>query len=132
VYRYFLEIRSLHIACVFVSLGLFVLRHVLNVRGVDWRRSKALRIMPHVVDTILLLSGFALASIVHEYPFTDTWLTVKLACLVLYVVLGVIALRRGRTFGIRRAAFFGAALVFAFIVTVARTQSPLGIVGLYL
>jgi uncharacterized membrane protein SirB2 len=131
MYSYFLEIRTLHVTCVFVSLGLFVLRHVLNGRGVDWRKSRALKIMPHVVDTVLLASGFMLAFIVHEYPFTDAWLTVKLVALIAYIGLGMVALHRGRTPTIRRIAFFAAALVFAFIVSVARTQSPLGIVAYF-
>ena len=131
MYLYYLEIKTLHITCVFLSLGLFVLRHVLNVRGVDWRKFRALRIMPHVVDTLLLGSGITLAFIVHEYPFKDAWLTVKVLALIAYIGLGIVALHRGRSPGVRRIAFLAAALVFGFIVTVARTQKPLGIFELY-
>jgi len=129
--QYFLEIRTLHVTCVFLSLGLFVLRHVLNVRNVNWRKSRALRIMPHVVDTLLLGSGITLAILVHRYPFTDAWLTVKVVALIAYIGLGMVALHRGRSPGIRRLAFLAAAIVFGFIVTVARTKSPLGIFGQY-
>jgi len=100
-------------------------RHVLNLRGVAWRNSRALRIMPHVVDSTLLASAIALMFITHQYPFVNSWLTVKLFALVAYIVLGSIALKYGRTpFG-RRAAFLTAAAVFAFIISVARSHSPL-------
>jgi len=128
---YYFELRALHIACVFVSLALFVLRHVLNVRGVAWRQWRSLTIMPHVVDSVLLASGFALAFTIEQYPFATAWLTAKLIALVGYIVLGAIALKRGRTPAIRRIAFIGAALVFAFMISIARTHSPIGIFSQY-
>jgi uncharacterized membrane protein SirB2 len=47
--------------------------------------------------------------------------------LIVYIVLGSIAIRRGRTQTIRVAALLGALAVFGFIYTVARTHEPLGI-----
>jgi uncharacterized membrane protein SirB2 len=124
---YYLELRSLHIACVVASITLFVLRHVLNLWNVRWRNSRALRIMPHVVDSVLLLSALALCFAIQQYPFVNGWLTVKLIALVAYIILGSFALKRAPTQGARRLAFLAAVIVFGFIVTVARTHSPWGI-----
>ncbi|HTE42806.1 MAG TPA: SirB2 family protein [Steroidobacteraceae bacterium] len=124
---YHAVIRSLHITCLFVSLALFVIRYLLNVRGVAWQKWRALKIMPHVVDTLLLASGFMLAYDIGQYPFTNAWLTVKFVALIVYIVLGTIALKRGKTAGIRRMAFLGAAIVFVFMISVARSHNPLGI-----
>jgi uncharacterized membrane protein SirB2 len=124
-----LELRTLHIACAYVSIGLFVVRHVLNLRGVEWRKWKALIFMPHVVDTLLLASAVLLAINIHQYPFVDAWLTAKALLLAVYIVLGTIALKRGKTAAVRRAAFLGAAIVFAFILSVARTRSPSGVLS---
>ncbi len=124
---YTLELRTLHIACAYVSIGLFVARHVLNLYGIAWRKSRALKIMPHVVDSVLLTSAIALMFAVQQYPFVNSWLTVKVFALIAYVALGSIALKYGRTAMSRRAAFLAAAAVFAFILSVARTHSPLGI-----
>ena len=121
------QLRALHMTCAYVSVALFVVRHLLNLRNVEWRKWKALVIMPHVVDTLLLVSGILLAINIHQYPFVNAWLTVKVALLVLYIILGTIAIKRGRTPGVRRAAFLGAAVVFAFILSVARTHSPAGV-----
>ncbi len=123
---YYLSLRSLHIACVFVSIGLFVLRHVLTLRGVAWRKSVALRVMPHVVDSVLLASAIALCFAIEQFPFARSWLTVKLIALVAYIFLGMIALNPSRTVATRRITFIAAVAVFAFIVSVARTHDPLG------
>jgi uncharacterized membrane protein SirB2 len=124
---YYAQLRNLHIACAVISAALLVLRHVLSLRNVDWRKSRALRIMPHAVDSILLISAILLTIAIGQYPFVNSWLTVKVIALVAYIFLAMQALKAGRSQSARRAAFIAAAIVFAFIVTVARTHSPLGI-----
>ena len=81
------------------------------------------RVAPHVVDTVLLASAIALAVMVGQYPLVDDWLTAKVLGLVVYIVLGMIALKRGRTRAARITAFCSALLVFAYIVAVAVTKS---------
>ena len=124
---YYLQFRNLHIACAVASILLFVLRHVLSLRNIDWRKSRALRIMPHAVDSVLLVSAILLTLAIKEYPFVNSWLTVKVVALVAYIVLGMQALKAGRSQSSRRVAFLAAVIVFGFIVTVARTKSPLGL-----
>jgi uncharacterized membrane protein SirB2 len=68
-----------------------------------------------------------LTTVIHQYPFTTDWLTMKVALLVAYVVLGSVAIRRGRTKSVRVAAFAAALLVLAFLVSVALAHNPLGI-----
>lgn len=121
------ELRTLHVACALVSVGLFILRHFLNLRGQAWRRSRALRIAPHAVDGLLLLSAVALCVASGQYPLAQSWLTVKLIGLVGYVVLAIQTLRPGRSLLVRRIAFFGAIAAFGFVYSVARTHSPLGV-----
>ena len=121
------QIRTLHISCAYVSISLFLLRHVLNLYNVNWRRWRALRIMPHVVDSVLLVSAILLTITIRQFPFVAGWLTVKVVALVLYIFLGIQALSPRNTQGARRTAFFAAALVFFFIVSVAQSHSPWGI-----
>jgi uncharacterized membrane protein SirB2 len=123
------QLRALHIACAYLSLALFVLRHVLNLRNVDWRRWRSLRIMPHVVDTLLLLSAVGLATSMAQYPLVNAWLTVKVAALVVYIGLAMVALSQRHTQAVRRMAFLAAVVVFAFILSVARSRSPLGVLA---
>ncbi|MGH8190770.1 MAG: SirB2 family protein, partial [Rhodanobacteraceae bacterium] len=86
----------------------------------------ALRRISVAIDVLLLAAAIELTTIIHQYPFVEGWLTVKVLLLVVYIALGVFALRRGRTRGIRAACFVGALVVFLFIVSVARAQDPLG------
>jgi len=76
---------------------------------------------------VLLASAIALATMLRQYPFASGWLTAKVTGLVVYVVLGTIALKRGRTLRVRVAAWLAAQLVFLYIVSVAITKDPLGI-----
>jgi uncharacterized membrane protein SirB2 len=117
-------IKNLHIGAVAVSLCLFALRGVWMMRGSARLQQRWVKIVPHVVDTLLLASAVWLAIQLRVMPLRDAWLTAKVAGLIAYVVLGSIALKRGRTPAIRIAAFAGALLVFAYIVAVAWTKQP--------
>lgn len=126
---HYLQLRALHIACLVASITLFLVRHVMNLRGMNWRKSRALRFMPHAVDGVLVLSGVALSIVIQQYPFVHGWLTVKLIALVAYICLAVVTLKPGRSRGASRATFMAAVIVFAFMISVARTHAPLGVFG---
>lgn len=76
------------------------------------------------MDTLLLTSAILLAMTIRQYPFTSSWLTAKVVGLVVYIVLGTIALKRGSTRAIRVSAWIAAQLVFFYIVAVAVTHTP--------
>ncbi|MBE0613444.1 MAG: SirB2 family protein [Burkholderiales bacterium] len=118
-------LKYLHVGCVALSGGGFVLRGTWMMRASPMLARRWVRITPHVLDTVLLASAIALALLIGQFPLVDTWLTAKILGLVAYIVLGTIALRRGRTRAVRIAAFWGALLVFAYIVAVAMTKSAL-------
>ena len=90
-------------------------------------KQKWLKIAPHIVDTILLVTAIMLAMRISQYPLTHGWLTAKLMALLAYIVLGVFALKRGKTKQTRVFAFVAAILVFAYIVLVAITRTPWGV-----
>ena len=121
------DIKLLHIACVVLSGSLFAVRGVMMMRGSPYTNYPALRYCSHFIDSTLLGSAVMLATVLHQYPFVHSWLTMKVVLLVLYITLGTLALRRGRTLR-RRAVFFAAALlVYGFIISVAITHDPFGI-----
>jgi len=122
--RYYFELRALHLAAVATSIGLFVLRAALRAAGSARLQGPLLRIAPHVVDTVLLASAVLLTLILHQYPFVNAWLTAKLLALIVYVVLGSIAIRRGRTPLIRAVALAGALLAVSYIVATALHHDP--------
>jgi uncharacterized membrane protein SirB2 len=82
------------------------------------------RVLPHLVDTLLLISALAMAWLSGQYPFVSDWLTAKLLALVAYILLGSYALKRGKHKAIRTRCFFLALLCYGYIVAVAVTRSP--------
>jgi uncharacterized membrane protein SirB2 len=124
---YYLALRNLHIGCAVLTITLFVLRGALMLVNSPWQRNVVLRHLPHVVDTVLLTTALMLTTIIHQYPFAVDWLTVKVLLLVIYVVLGSLALKRGRTRAIRTTALVAALIVVGFLLSVARAHHPLGV-----
>ena len=90
-----------------------------------------LRYLTYTVDTVLLTAALMLATLLHQYPFVHAWLTVKVLLLVLYIVLGTLALKRAPTRSGRAWCYAAALAVFLFIVSVARAHSPLGFLGYF-
>jgi uncharacterized membrane protein SirB2 len=123
------SLKSVHVDAAAVSVTLFVVRGAWMIYAPVRLQARWVRIVPHVVDTVLLASAIALAVSIDSYPLTHDWLTAKVGGLIAYIVLGSVALKRGRTRAIRVAAFVAALAVFAYIVSVAITKSPAGLLG---
>jgi len=118
-----------HVTFVTISIVLFVLRGGLMMAGSPRLRAPWLRVLPHVVDTMLLASALWLVSVLHLPFFQVPWLLAKVAGLVAYVVLGSLALRPGRSQALRIAAFVAALVTVGWIVSVAIRHDPLGFLG---
>lgn len=121
----YLALKHLHLSTIAVSLLLFVLRYIWMLRDSPQLKAKWVRVLPHIVDTLLLVSGIWLASFWYRSGAPLGWLGVKLIALVFYIVLGSLAIKRGRTRSKRVIAGLLALLVFAYIVAVALSKSPL-------
>jgi uncharacterized membrane protein SirB2 len=118
-------LKIMHVACVAGSYALFLVRGVWMLQGSSRLRERWVRIVPHVVDTILLASAIGMLIMLRVSPLAFGWLTAKLMALLVYIALGVIALRRGRTRRVRITAWIAAQIVFLYIVGVALTRNPL-------
>jgi uncharacterized membrane protein SirB2 len=121
------EIRWVHIAAVLASGALFALRGLVMLAGARWHMAAPLRFLSYAIDTVLLTAALMLATVLHQYPFVHGWLSVKVLLLVVYVVLGSYALKRGSTRVVRAAAYIAALSVYAFIISVARAHDPRGL-----
>lgn len=118
-------LKLIHVSCVATSYALFFVRGVWLLRDSHWLRRRWVRIVPHVIDTLLLGSAITLALMLHQYPFVAGWLTAKVVALVGYIGLGMVALRFARTRRTQLAAWLAAQVVFIYIVAVALTRNPL-------
>ena len=122
-------IKMLHTIAALVTISGFLLRGYWMLVESPLLQARLTKIVPHVVDALLLLAGVAMLSMLHLNPFTQSWLLAKFAGLLIYIVLGSIAIKRGKTKRTRTVAFAGAVAAFAFVIGVAVTKSPLGWVG---
>jgi uncharacterized membrane protein SirB2 len=120
----YLPLKYAHLAFAIVSISGFVLRGLWMMSGSALLDRKAVRIAPHVIDTLFLVTGIALVLQLALPVMQSPWLLAKFAGLVVYIVLGAIALRRGATMPIRQVAFVGALAAFAYIVGAAVSKSP--------
>lgn len=120
----YLALKHLHVTAVVLSGSLFLGRGLLMLADSPRLSSRVLRVLPHVVDTVLLASAIALAVWSSQIPFVQAWLGAKVVALLLYIVLGSVALKRGRSKDIRSIAFVAALITFAYIVMVALTRNP--------
>lgn len=121
----YLSLKIAHVSCVVLSYVLFVARGVWMLRGSALLQQRWVKIVPHVVDTVLLASAIAMAVMIRQYPFIAPWLTAKVLGLILYIALGTIALKRGKSRRSRIVAWIAAQLVFLYIVAVALTRNPM-------
>jgi uncharacterized membrane protein SirB2 len=122
-------IKLIHQGAVALSLTGFFVRGAASLAGASWVRGRAAKTLPHLVDSVLLLSALTLAWLLRLNPGNAPWLLAKVIGLVVYVGLGVVALRPGRARAVRAAAWVGALATALWIVSVAITKSPLGFIS---
>jgi len=118
-------IKILHIATAFISIAGFFIRGIWMIYDSPMLQHRWAKIAPHINDTLLLLSAIALVFITAQYPGPVDWINAKILALILYIVLGIIALNRGKTKGIRTTAWCLALLTFTYITMVALNKNVL-------
>lgn len=142
---HYATLKLIHISAVAISGTGFAARGLGALRGAAWVRSRAARTLPHLVDTVLLLSALGMLWSIRLSPWALPWLRAKIIGLVCYIGLGIVALRllrsrashlsyadraagtgSARSIALPLVAWLLALLVFGYIVSVALTKNPLG------
>ena len=119
-------IKLLHVAAVFASGALFLLRGVAGQLGARWGMAAPVRYLSYGIDTVLLTAALMLLIVLPAAAFANGWLWMKLGLLVAYIGLGSFALKLGRKPATRLAFFASALVVFSCMYIIARTHDPLG------
>ena len=125
----YFTIKTIHQAAVALSFTGFLARGIGSFSGAAWVSSRPARTLPHVVDSMLLVSALTLAWMLRLDPMSAPWLMAKIIGLVAYIALGMVALRPGRPTPVRAAAWIAALATFAYIVSVAISKNPAGFFG---
>ena len=125
--EFYSQIKWVHIVTVLCSGSLFLLRGMLVQAGKPRLAMAApVRYLSYSIDTTLLTAALMLVTILPAAMFANGWLTAKLTLLVVYVVLGTFALKRGRTARTRSICYLAALATFVAMFGIARMHHPLG------
>ena len=117
--------KHLHLTAVGLSILFFVFRFIWSQFDATALNKKWVKILPHIIDTVLLARAIWLCVILSQYPFVNAWLTFKVIGVVLYIVFGLFALKKAKT-KLSKWGFFVAALVVLMATAmVAVTKQPL-------
>lgn len=120
------QIKQFHIIVALLSGSLFALRGGFALAGARWPQALPVKWLSYSIDTILLTAAMMLLTILPWTMFANGWLLAKILLIVVYVVLGVLAMRPQRSRRDRARYYAAALLVFAAIYGIARTHHPLG------
>ena len=124
------SLKLVHVVLAFTSITGFVLRWVWKTGNSEISRNRWVNTLPHIIDTLFLLSGLWLAYTISQYPLLNAWLTAKVDSLLPYRMLGGLAMSPRLRPIPRTLAFIAAVSVFSWIVSVALTKSPAGMLPL--
>lgn len=116
-------LKFVHVATAFISIVGFTIRGIWMIQSSPMLQKRWIRIVPHINDTVLLLSAIALVIITSQYPGPTIWINAKIAALLIYIILGTVALKRGKTKFIRIISGVLALLAFAYIGMVALSKN---------
>ena len=116
-------IKLIHISTAFISISLFLIRGIWVFKNSSMMSKKWVKILPHINDTILLITAIILAVGLQQYPFTHDWMTAKFIALLLYIVFGMFALKRAKEMKNKMIFFVLSLLIFGYIVGVALTRT---------
>ena len=117
-------VKIIHVSAIILSISGFVTRVVLKLNDSPYQNKYWFKKLPHKVDTLLLASALTMVYIMGVNPLTTYWLAEKITGLVIYILLGMVALRWGKTKQIKKIAAVLAVLVFSYIVYVAHYKTP--------
>jgi len=115
-------IKNLHVIFALLSIIGFIYRGFLKLNNSDKLRAKWLKISPHIIDTLLLVSAIYLVVAGQQYPEIFNWVTAKICALILYIIFGLYTLRFSKTRNGVLIGFLLAVMTFAYLVSVAVTK----------
>ena len=117
-----LILKHAHITFAVISFIGFSLRGYWMVMESALLQTKAAKILPHLNDTLLLGTAIALVVMTRQYPIVVGWVTLKILMLILYIVFGTFALKRGRNKALRIKFLMASVVVVPGIFLVAMTK----------
>ncbi|MES3007582.1 MAG: SirB2 family protein [Pseudomonadota bacterium] len=116
-------IKIIHMSFAMISILGFLGRGILKINESPIVEKKLVRVLPHVIDTVLLVSAITLVVMSGQYPWVAPWVGAKVLGLIVYIGLGVVVMRTAKTRKTRIIAFALALVTAAYILMVASTKT---------
>lgn len=123
--QHYIAIKHIHMLCVVLSLSFFTLRTIWGFTSSPLLSKRWIKISPHIIDTVLLLSAIALALVYTQLSFMPAWISAKIIGLIFYITFGILMFRASKNVAQRMAFFTLASLSFLYILAVAFSKQAL-------
>ena len=117
-------LKAVHVVAVTISISFFIVRLCWAFRRSPYLKRRWVRVTPHLVDTILLVSAIGMLIALQLSPFSEPWIRAKIVALCVYILSGSIALKRAPNEGARILAAAVALLSVTYILAVAISHKP--------
>ena len=116
-------LKVIHMSFAMISILGFLGRGILKINESPLVEKKLVKVLPHVIDTVLLVSAIALVVMSGQYPWVAPWVGAKVLGLIVSIGLGVVVMRTAKTRQARIIAFALALVTAAYILMVASTKT---------
>lgn len=116
-------LKIIHMSFAMISILGFLVRGILKINESPLVEKKLVKVLPHVIDTVLLVSAITLVVMSGQYPWVAPWVGAKVLGLIVYIGLGVVVMRTAKTRQARIIAFALALVTAAYILMVASTKT---------
>jgi uncharacterized membrane protein SirB2 len=117
--------KHLHMTVAVISVALFTLRFAWLLLNSDKLNRKWVKVLPHIVDTLLLGIGIAMVVKLAINPMEHLWLLEKLLAVLAYIFTGYYTLKLARTRFMQIFGYLGAIGWILLIVKLAITKQPI-------
>jgi uncharacterized membrane protein SirB2 len=121
----YMMFKHLHLTALGLSVVMLTLQFIGHTFDMKFKDAKWLKIVPHIVYTILLGSAIGLCIVLNQYPFVDAWVTSKLIGLVLYVLMATLIVKWARNNAMRVVGYIGALTWLLITMQVAFSKTPI-------
>jgi uncharacterized membrane protein SirB2 len=130
VTEFYSEVRLVHMLMAVASGSLLFIQGLISMPHADGWVYKSMRYLRYGVDTVLITAALMLTNIVQQYPFINSWLSVKFVLLLVYLCLGQLLFYTAGSPQQRFTAWGMALLTLLYIFSVATTQQGWGVFNL--
>jgi uncharacterized membrane protein SirB2 len=100
------------------------------LNGSGLLNKKIMKIAPHIINTLMLLSGIGIAVYLGLSPGDHPWLLAKLIGIVIFIALGIVAFKASKP-AVRAGLWILALVVFIDIAAIAISKSPWGLLNFF-